>query len=229
MAAFDQHLLMDLGLPQLQPPSLLLQTSYAHGELVNLGNNIPLSLASARPSINFPCDPNCLYTLMLLDPDAPSREAPTKRNFCHWLVVNIPSDNAGQVFLDKGNELYSYVGPCPPAGTGIHRYCYLLFKQQGLLDTSNERVIVTKDCEGRSNFMPSEWLTTRFATMPAQFIAANWFTAHDDHVNKAHQKHVDELAKNKHEKDVKLGHHAKDEKIVQHTVTKEERVDLVRP
>jgi large subunit ribosomal protein L35 len=31
-----------------------------------------------------------LYTLLMVDPDAPSRENPVKRSWLHWMVVNIP-------------------------------------------------------------------------------------------------------------------------------------------
>jgi large subunit ribosomal protein L35 len=29
------------------------------------------------------------YTLMMVDPDAPSRDNPIKRSWLHWLVINI--------------------------------------------------------------------------------------------------------------------------------------------
>ena len=31
-----------------------------------------------------------------LDPDAPSRAKPSRREFLHWLVVNIPGNDIGQ-------------------------------------------------------------------------------------------------------------------------------------
>lgn len=34
------------------------------------------------------------WTLLMVDPDAPSPESPTARNFLHWLVVNIPGSTA---------------------------------------------------------------------------------------------------------------------------------------
>jgi hypothetical protein len=65
-----------------------------------------------------------MYTLLLVDPDAPSRKNPTEREWVHWCISNIPGDN-----VDKGAFKYSYVGAGPPVGTGEHRYVFLLYKQ----------------------------------------------------------------------------------------------------
>lgn len=58
-------------------------------------------------------------TLILHDPDA------VGGNKIHWLVMNIPGDN-----LHGGDCVFSYVGPHPPKGTGIHHYYFLLLKQK---------------------------------------------------------------------------------------------------
>lgn len=47
----------------------------------------------------------------MTDPDAPSRANPTKREWHHWLVVNIPGDN-----VSEGQVLSGYVGSGPPKG-----------------------------------------------------------------------------------------------------------------
>ena len=48
---------------------------------------------------------------------------------------NIP---AGDVA--KGELLCSYLQPFPPSGTGYHRHVFLLFKQEGHIDYSQEGV-----------------------------------------------------------------------------------------
>lgn len=48
------------------------------------------------------------------DPDAPSRTNPVKREWRHWVVVNLESADD----LDSGTTLTSYNGPAPPARTG---------------------------------------------------------------------------------------------------------------
>jgi phosphatidylethanolamine-binding protein (PEBP) family uncharacterized protein len=67
------------------------------------------------------------YVLMMIDPDAPSHAAPTYSPIRHWLVVNIPGAalKAGTA-VSKGETLSKYHAPGPPAGTGYHRYVYVV-------------------------------------------------------------------------------------------------------
>lgn len=60
----------------------------------------------------------------LTDPDAPSRKEPTRREFRHWLAVNIAGSD-----LSSGETVFQFIGSGPPQGTGLHRYVFLLFKQ----------------------------------------------------------------------------------------------------
>lgn len=50
----------------------------------------------------------------MCDPDAPSRQNATRREFLHWLVVNIPGKNVKQ-----GELKMDYRGPSPPLKSGI--------------------------------------------------------------------------------------------------------------
>ena len=65
-----------------------------------------------------------LYTLLLVDPDAPSRVNHSMREFIHWVVVNIPGNDVAM-----GTEVMSYLGPAPPYSSGLHRYVFCLYKQ----------------------------------------------------------------------------------------------------
>lgn len=65
----------------------------------------------------------------MTDPDAPSRKNPTFREVRHWTVVNIPGNN-----LSKGETIIEFIGSGPPVGTGLHRYIFLLYKQNGQLN-----------------------------------------------------------------------------------------------
>lgn len=66
------------------------------------------------------------------DPDVPTRGY--RKEFNHWLVGNIPEDKVA-----KGEILAEYVGSGPPEGTGLHRYAFLLFKQNQGAITFDER------------------------------------------------------------------------------------------
>ncbi|XP_066500479.1 phosphatidylethanolamine-binding protein 4 [Hoplias malabaricus] len=68
------------------------------------------------------------HTLLMVDPDAPSRANPTRSCWRHWLVVNIGGSElrAGDI---KGTVLSEYVRPTPPQHSGFHRYQFLLYEQ----------------------------------------------------------------------------------------------------
>ena len=52
-----------------------------------------ISKMSLSPNVSWPDnEPDSFYTLMMVDPDAPTRNNATLREFMHWMVVNIPSD-----------------------------------------------------------------------------------------------------------------------------------------
>ncbi|KAJ4808506.1 Flowering locus T [Rhynchospora pubera] len=65
------------------------------------------------------------YTLVMVDPDAPSPSNPTLREYLHWLVTDIPATTDASF----GREIMCYESPTIP--TGIHRMVFVLFKQLG--------------------------------------------------------------------------------------------------
>ncbi len=60
----------------------------------------------------------------LIDPDAPSRDNPIRREIRHWLTMNINGTD-----VSAGDTIFNYRGSGPPVTTGYHRYVFLLFKQ----------------------------------------------------------------------------------------------------
>jgi phosphatidylethanolamine-binding protein (PEBP) family uncharacterized protein len=69
-----------------------------------------------------------LYSLLMVDPDAPSRENPVKRSWLHWLVVNIKGHD-----IATGETKVSFNPSTPPPDSGFHRYVFLVFRQTGKL------------------------------------------------------------------------------------------------
>ncbi|RRT52400.1 hypothetical protein B296_00047683 [Ensete ventricosum] len=59
----------------------------------------------------------------MVDPDAPSPSTPTKREYLHWLVTDIPETTNASY----GNEIVTYESPRPISG--IHRFVFVLFRQ----------------------------------------------------------------------------------------------------
>ena len=76
------------------------------------------------------------YTLIMSDPDAPSRAAPRCREWLHWIVANAErrcsddSEEEAEV-SGQGYTVCGYNGPTPPRGTGKHRYVFVLYEQLG--------------------------------------------------------------------------------------------------
>jgi phosphatidylethanolamine-binding protein (PEBP) family uncharacterized protein len=105
---------------------------------VKYGNELKPSDVKSEPNIKWDCEPDNFYTLVHVDPDAPSKENPRFREWRHWLVINIPGND-----ISKGEVLSKYMGASPPKGTGLHRYVFLLFKQTEKLNipkmNDNER------------------------------------------------------------------------------------------
>ena len=77
--------------------------------------------AQSKPVVGWEAEKGAYYTLVLTDPDAPSRAEPKLREWVHWVRVNIPGDNLPCDGEDGGEDLKIYVGAGPPADTGLHR------------------------------------------------------------------------------------------------------------
>ncbi|XP_070031614.1 protein FLOWERINGUS T 1-like [Nicotiana tomentosiformis] len=65
------------------------------------------------------------YTLVMVDPDAPSPSNPNLREYLHWLVTDIPATTD----TSFGNEVICYESPQP--SLGIHRFVFVLLRQLG--------------------------------------------------------------------------------------------------
>lgn len=98
-------------------PKDLIKVSYPSGVTVNEGNELTPTQVKDIPAVDFAADNNSFYTLCMTDPDAPSRENPTYREWHHWLVGNIPGKDVA-----KGEILSAYVGSGPPPGEKLPRY-----------------------------------------------------------------------------------------------------------
>jgi len=96
--------------------------------VVTDGIEIPASKAQEPPTVEIGGgqSANALrdkrFTIMMVDPDAPSPEDPKNREWLHWLIVNTRGTE-----IDRGDILCNYMGPAPPKGR--HRYVFLLFEQ----------------------------------------------------------------------------------------------------
>ncbi|KAL7130164.1 hypothetical protein ABFS83_13G115100 [Erythranthe nasuta] len=106
------------------------------GEEIGNGSEMKPSSAAQRPKVQIKgaISPN-YYTLVMVDPDAPSPGEPTLREWLHWLVIDIPEGSDAT----EGKEIMEYMGPKPPAG--VHRYVFAVFRQHGLMETVKRKPV----------------------------------------------------------------------------------------
>lgn len=75
------------------------------------------------------------YTLVMTDPDAPSRAEPKYRQFRHWVITGLKAPAISASETSNLNALKTkasttpYRPPGPPPGSGFHRYIFLLFQE----------------------------------------------------------------------------------------------------
>lgn len=151
------------------PPSFLADVKFPSGVSMNLGNELTPHQVGDKPSVRWPSEPGALYTLVLVDPDVPSRADPRFREMLHWMVANIENND-----VEKGDLYTEYVGSMPQPDTGMHRYVLLLFKQpNGRLEL--DRPKASKDSkEGRYAFK-TRHLIEEYKLGTA--VAGNFFSA----------------------------------------------------
>lgn len=134
--AFQQAELVPNFIPAA--PQHSLHVSFTSGSVVQQSNEIHARDVKEVQEVVPPEEvPAGMYTLIMADPDAPSKErAPAGKSYLHWLVTNIrlgsEQENA------DGDTVVSWVPSGPPRCTGLHRYAFLLYRQ------STEKVDVTE-------------------------------------------------------------------------------------
>ncbi|KAJ3639532.1 hypothetical protein Zmor_002887 [Zophobas morio] len=155
-------------------PEVVAEVSYPSGVKVDLGNELTPTQVKDIPSVKWNADNNAVYTLCMTDPDAPSRQDPKFREWHHWLVGNIPGGN-----VDQGEILSAYVGSGPPKGTGLHRYVFLIYKQNGKINFDEKR-LPNNSGDGRGGFSIRKFAEKYKLGQP---IAGNLYQAQwDDYV-----------------------------------------------
>ncbi|KAH8327193.1 hypothetical protein KR074_006930 [Drosophila pseudoananassae] len=163
-----------------EAPSVLLKVTYKNGLVAKDGVELTPTQVKDQPNVEWEAQPGDFYTLIMTDPDAPSRAEPKFREFKHWVLVNIAGND-----LATGEEVAGYVGSGPPKGTGLHRYVFLLYKQSGKLEFDEERVS-NKSRKDRPKFSAAKFAEKHELGKP---IAGTFYQAqYDDYVPILHQQ-----------------------------------------
>ncbi|KAI1647850.1 PEBP-like protein [Daldinia loculata] len=120
-------------------PSFLLDAEWPSGERTELGNAVKVDDVQDEPTITVRQSHSSslsaeqrsgvTYTIIITDPDAPSRDNPEWSEFCHFIAtgVDISSSESAALRLSSLKDIIPYKPPGPPPKTGKHRYVFLLF------------------------------------------------------------------------------------------------------
>ncbi|CAB3397106.1 unnamed protein product [Caenorhabditis bovis] len=157
------------------PPSKKCTVKFNSGVEVDLGNELTPTQVKDQPEVKWDAEDGALYTLIMTDPDAPSRKDPIYREWHHWLVVNIPGND-----ISKGDVLSEYIGSGPPPDTGLHRYIYLIYKQNGKIVDNEHGHLTNRSGDKRGGWKASEFVKKHNLGKP---VFGNFYQAkYDDYV-----------------------------------------------
>ncbi|XP_057668960.1 protein D3-like isoform X1 [Diorhabda carinulata] len=152
-------------------PEEVTEVIYPSGAKVNLGNELTPTQVKDEPVVKWTSDDNAFYTVAMVDPDAPSRKEPKVREVLHWLVGNVRGSD-----IKSGDVIAEYRGSGPPLNTGLHRYIFLIYKQNNKIEFSEKR-IDNRTREGRLNFSIRKFAEKYNLGQP---VAGNFYQAQWD-------------------------------------------------
>jgi len=127
------------------------------------------------PNVSWKGEEGTLYTVVMTDPDAISRQNPLFREFVHYAAVNV---TGSEISADSDvNVALQYAGPGPPYNSGLHRYVWLVYAQTVEVDCDD----LSKYLEGRGGKKVDEWCREKGMTLTAaNFYEAEWDESVDD-------------------------------------------------
>lgn len=115
---------------------------------VSFGSNpaieiLPTSSAQLPIEVSWTANSNSLYTLIMIDLDAPY-PAPnnSKSPYLHLLITNIRGNN-----ISTGDSLIEYMSPSPPSNSLPHTYSVMVYQQPSYINPVKH--------SKRENFEPS--------------------------------------------------------------------------
>ena len=91
--------------------------------------SLELFNSGEKLNIKSKINPTKYYTIIIVDPDAPTKSNPINKYVIHLLVIN------------NKTTLFDYSPPNPPVNSGPHRYHILVYEQPYELDKSNIKIL----------------------------------------------------------------------------------------
>ncbi|KAI0260773.1 PEBP-like protein [Gloeopeniophorella convolvens] len=149
-SALERDKLIPDVLPEGFQPTILFSVQYPNKTEALLGNELVVEDTVDEPSIvitplSLPQEQatsqagdasgDISYTLVMLDPDAPSHADPIYGQFRHWVVTGLKTPLEGLSSTSNLTTLLTmpsttpYRPPGPRPASGLHRYTFLLFQE----------------------------------------------------------------------------------------------------
>eukprot|EP00051_Salpingoeca_urceolata_P031883 m.13367 g.13367 ORF g.13367 m.13367 type:complete len:217 (+) comp4540_c0_seq1:63-713(+) len=146
------------------PPELL-TVAHPCGFSPGMAATVTPTQVLERPTaLSWPgLDPKSFYTVMLVDPDAPSKADPKFKCWLHFLYVN-----AFGAQLEAGIETAAFVPSAPGSGSGLHRYTWLVFEQSEAFCITNPPRI-----HGKAHVPVNSTFVPRRLFCPEQFVKSH--------------------------------------------------------
>jgi len=106
--------------------------SFGGAVTVACGTEVLQDASQAQPVLTFvnasaPAD--ALYTIIIVDRDAPSEASPVRSPLRHYAAGNVPAAALAAGSGAEESAWFNYSGPQPPAGSVCHRYYAMLYLQ----------------------------------------------------------------------------------------------------
>lgn len=138
------NLLPSKVIPESFAPTVEVHVNFAaSGKHISSGTLVRVSEVKEAPTVSISSLGDSTtaatgrrFTLMLIDPDAPTPDDPKFAYWRHWVVINIPSaseasgvESGPRCATAMGKTLTQYLAPGPKDESGPHRYLFLLFQE----------------------------------------------------------------------------------------------------
>ncbi|KAJ0681539.1 putative phosphatidylethanolamine-binding protein [Helianthus annuus] len=132
-------------------PTVTVTAYFGDHRLTNC-SELRLTTAQIAPRVVIGGNQDELYTLIMVDPDAPNPNEPSSREVVLWIVTNIP----GGTSTAEGREFMAYDVPNPQVG--LHRFIMLLYRQASPLNEIE--ALPSRDCFKSNEFAEKHNLGT---------------------------------------------------------------------
>ncbi|XP_053617128.1 uncharacterized protein LOC128679126 [Plodia interpunctella] len=123
------------------PPKRLIKVTFPSGAKVAEGNELSVDEVEGYPNLSWGAEEGVLYTVLMCDADA---------RYLHWLKINVVMDD-----ISTGDTVVELLNSHPRPGTGLHKYVFLVYRQQDELLFGGPYPNST--FKGRLNFLPDEF------------------------------------------------------------------------